>query len=202
MDEDVLASGGYLEMVNAEDPFQEAIVKSLEIGSVMPLVKEELKLKIQSRRLSEGRGELKVEFTSPPKYEVKQERSETDNKIETRKKRNRQSASKSRQKRKGHEESILKEVEKQQAIHANLQIEVNSLRNIKKLLQVRISKHLAKCPKYGKVMSQQTNMNPLDKEAWERLREVRKFGALSTSILNSAFPNTPVQWKIAIPTAT
>ncbi|KAK3605437.1 hypothetical protein CHS0354_007519 [Potamilus streckersoni] len=199
MDEDLLASGEYIEIVNVEDPLQEAIVKSLEIGSVMPLVKEELKLKIQSRRLSEGRGELTVEFTSPPKYELTPEEKE---KIEIRKKRNRQSASKSRQKRKGHEENILKEVEEQQAIHDNLQIEVKSLRNIKKLLQARIIKHLAKCQKYKTVLSQQSKMNPLDKEALDRLRELRKRGALPTSNVNNAFPKAPDQWQIAIPAAT
>ncbi|KAK3605438.1 hypothetical protein CHS0354_007521 [Potamilus streckersoni] len=51
MDENVVASGDDMEIVTVEDPLQCAFMKSLQTGSVM--VKEELKLKIQIRRLSE-----------------------------------------------------------------------------------------------------------------------------------------------------
>lgn len=38
---------------------------------ITPLIKEGLKLKIQNRRLSEGKQELKVSFTPPPEYKVR-----------------------------------------------------------------------------------------------------------------------------------
>ena len=41
-----------------------------ESGTLTPLVKHELKLKIQSRRLSQGKGELKVKFSSPKTHKV------------------------------------------------------------------------------------------------------------------------------------
>ena len=49
----------------------EAVNEALTSGSLTPLIKEELKCAIQSRRLKEGKNELKVEFSSEPKtFEV------------------------------------------------------------------------------------------------------------------------------------
>ncbi|KAK3606654.1 hypothetical protein CHS0354_037543 [Potamilus streckersoni] len=42
-----------------------ATVESLKSGTLMPLIKEELRLKIQSRRLEEGKDELEVKFEKP-----------------------------------------------------------------------------------------------------------------------------------------
>lgn len=40
-------------------------------GAITPLVKEELKCVIQTKRLKEGKEELKVEFTEPPPDQVR-----------------------------------------------------------------------------------------------------------------------------------
>ena len=50
-----------------EKKILDATIKALNSGSLTPLIKEELRCTIQSRRLAEGKGELKVEFKSPPK---------------------------------------------------------------------------------------------------------------------------------------
>ena len=47
-----------------------AAEQSSQSGSILPLIKKELKYKIQQRRVSEGIGELQVTFSKPPKYEV------------------------------------------------------------------------------------------------------------------------------------
>jgi hypothetical protein len=49
----------------------DATVTALETGNLSPLVKEELKYTIQSRRLAKGQRELKVDFPEQAKYEVK-----------------------------------------------------------------------------------------------------------------------------------
>ncbi|PVD26461.1 hypothetical protein C0Q70_14138 [Pomacea canaliculata] len=47
-----------------------ATVESLHTGRLTPLIKEELRCRIQSRRLSEGKDELTVHFESPTISEV------------------------------------------------------------------------------------------------------------------------------------
>ncbi|KAL8580788.1 hypothetical protein ACOMHN_018460 [Nucella lapillus] len=47
-----------------------ATVESLHTGRLTPLIKEELRCRIQSRRLSEGKEELRVQFESPSRLEV------------------------------------------------------------------------------------------------------------------------------------
>ena len=47
-----------------------ATVESLHTGRLTPLIKEELRCRIQSRRLSEGKDELRVQFDSPTISEV------------------------------------------------------------------------------------------------------------------------------------
>lgn len=55
--------------VNDEGLVQ-ATVEVLKTGRLTPLIKEELKCTIQTRRLSEGKDELQVEFNSPEKTSV------------------------------------------------------------------------------------------------------------------------------------
>ena len=49
----------------------EATLKSIQTGSITPMVKEELKLKIQASRLAAGKEELPPPvFKEPEKFEV------------------------------------------------------------------------------------------------------------------------------------
>ena len=47
-----------------------AAMSAVQTGSVTPLIKEELKYSIQSRRLAKGKDELQVEFMEPAPEKV------------------------------------------------------------------------------------------------------------------------------------
>ncbi|XP_052769214.1 uncharacterized protein LOC128209284 isoform X2 [Mya arenaria] len=82
----------------------EATLASIESQSLTPLVKEELKLRIQTKRLAAGKKELpKTVFKEPEKYELTAEEEE---KREHRRKLNREAATKCRQKKKTAKESV------------------------------------------------------------------------------------------------
>ncbi|KAH9489240.1 hypothetical protein Btru_048823 [Bulinus truncatus] len=61
--EDVYAA----EFDENEEKILRATVKAVQSGTLTPLIKEELRCTIQSRRLAAGKGELHVEFTRPVK---------------------------------------------------------------------------------------------------------------------------------------
>ena len=48
-----------------------AAVKSLEVGNLTPIIKEELRLTIQTRRLKKGLDELEVDFREPAEEQVR-----------------------------------------------------------------------------------------------------------------------------------
>uniref|UniRef100_A0A2C9LM56 BZIP domain-containing protein n=1 Tax=Biomphalaria glabrata TaxID=6526 RepID=A0A2C9LM56_BIOGL len=74
-----------------------ATMESLECGRLTPLIKEELRCRIQSRRLSEGKEELLVEFPSPTPSHP---RPDEVQKRDRRREQNRRAAQKFRKKRK------------------------------------------------------------------------------------------------------
>ncbi|XP_060074854.1 cyclic AMP-dependent transcription factor ATF-3-like [Ylistrum balloti] len=55
---------GFLNNVQEEFDLTRAYIQSAEMGTVTPLLKQELRFKIQARRLSEGRAELSVTETN------------------------------------------------------------------------------------------------------------------------------------------
>lgn len=59
-----------LQISSSQDSLMEAALAALGTGDMTPLVKEELKLTIQSRRLASGKGELRVNFEPPTQSEV------------------------------------------------------------------------------------------------------------------------------------
>ncbi|XP_063447465.1 uncharacterized protein LOC134727008 isoform X1 [Mytilus trossulus] len=71
--------------------------KSVETKSLLPILKDEIKSKIQAKRLSQGLEELKVEFESKPQSPLTEEELEKQN---HRKMHNRVSAKKCRWKKK------------------------------------------------------------------------------------------------------
>lgn len=56
-----------LEFDQMDNKIIAATLKAFESGSLTPLIKEELRCTIQSRRLAEGKSEMKVEFKTPVK---------------------------------------------------------------------------------------------------------------------------------------
>ena len=74
-DQDVLLSPGAklyegTEFIPKDNKIFEAVNEALNSGSLTPLIKEELKYSIQSRRLKEGKRELAVDFEEPKQYQV------------------------------------------------------------------------------------------------------------------------------------
>lgn len=101
-------------------------------------LKEELKAKIQTRRLSQGVGEMRVQFEPPKSYPLSPEESA---KVQKRKHRNRESANKSRIKRKIHEESLCEEIRNLEKEHDQLVSEINLLRKVKETMKLKLSNH-------------------------------------------------------------
>ncbi|KAL3873625.1 hypothetical protein ACJMK2_036720 [Sinanodonta woodiana] len=83
-----------------------ATVESLKSGTLLPIIKEELKLKIQSRRLGEGKDEMEVTFEQPIKPALTDEEKRRK---EKRKMKNREAANRSRAKKKNQKEQILQD---------------------------------------------------------------------------------------------
>nr|XP_034313026.1 uncharacterized protein LOC117684540 isoform X2 [Crassostrea gigas] len=89
---------------DGNDQLLRAFQESFQSQSFLPLLKEELKCKIQCRRLSKGEGEMKVQFEEQKVYQL------TDEEIIKRQKRlsqNRRSAIKRKLKEKLYEEELL-----------------------------------------------------------------------------------------------
>ncbi|XP_061182558.1 uncharacterized protein LOC133190893 [Saccostrea echinata] len=92
-----------------DEELSQAVYESYQTKSCLPLLKEELKCKIQCRRLSRGEGELKVQFEEQKVYKL------TDDEVQKRNRRllqNRLSASKRRIKDKEYEESLLARIKR------------------------------------------------------------------------------------------
>lgn len=120
-------------------------------------IKDELRSKIQNRRVSEGQGELKVEFEPPKQYELTPEERW---KIETRKQRNRKSADMSRLKRKRHLEQLLQDEKELSEKNQKLKADVDALHKVKQRMETAWSKHLSTCSnKTLKIMNAAKDIN-------------------------------------------
>ncbi|XP_076073479.1 uncharacterized protein LOC143045067 [Mytilus galloprovincialis] len=80
---------------DSDEDISKAYEKSVKEDSLLPILKQELRLKIQTRRLSEGQGELLPETKEPKSYELTKEEKE---KYKRRLIQNRDSLRRSRQK--------------------------------------------------------------------------------------------------------
>ena len=54
-----------------DDKLAYAAVRALQDGNLTPIIKEELRLTIQSKRLKKGQGELSVTFREPKEEQVR-----------------------------------------------------------------------------------------------------------------------------------
>lgn len=105
-------------------------------------IKDELRAKIQQRRISEGQEELKIEFEPPKSYELTPEERE---KIEKRKHRNRQSANKSRIRRQRQLEKLLKDEKSISDENQRLRAEVDALKKLKENCEKILKAHVPRC---------------------------------------------------------
>ncbi|KAK6170546.1 hypothetical protein SNE40_018917 [Patella caerulea] len=110
-----------------------AIQQTIEQGSILPILKEEIKTKIQVRRYSRGLTELKIE---PESHRTSQLSKDEVEQIESRKQNNRKASKKHRLRQKDYVDYLEKRF-------LNLASENCVLQEQKKELQVLISKQEA-----------------------------------------------------------
>ncbi|ESO90091.1 hypothetical protein LOTGIDRAFT_164395 [Lottia gigantea] len=133
----------FRDISEVQDPsLRRATYASLETGQLTPLLKEELKCRIQSRRLSEGKEELLVDFTSPSKFQPRPDEIE---KLNKRREQNRRAARKFRQKKRKDGDNLMKESEKLESDNTSLQEEIAKLYEERKKLEEIWSDHTRKC---------------------------------------------------------
>ncbi|XP_060083684.1 uncharacterized protein LOC132562925 [Ylistrum balloti] len=124
-----------------DEKLEKAFHSSLQEGSSLPLLKEELRLKIQHERLKSGQDELVV-AQSPPKPDIltlpevfKKNR---------RRYQNRQSADRSRHRGKEYEKQLLETISQQEKRKANLERLRDRLMGTKQMLTDALNQH-TKC---------------------------------------------------------
>lgn len=122
----------------------EAVNEALTSGSLTPLIKEELKCAIQSRRLKEGKNELKVEFSSEPKtFELSEEEVV---KVENRRVQNRVAAQRFRERQKQKADELQRKCHRIESHNTQLRYELKKLREQKEHLRKSLEDHLKICP--------------------------------------------------------
>ncbi|KAK6181032.1 hypothetical protein SNE40_008976 [Patella caerulea] len=113
---------------NLDYQLANAALEVFKSGNMTPLIKEELKTKIQASRLKRGKDELTVEFKSEQKYELSDEEKA---RISKRKEANRLAAVRFRQRRKSKEQQLSEECDSLEARNAALLRELEDLQRQK-----------------------------------------------------------------------
>lgn len=121
----------------------EATLLALETGELTPLVKEELKYTIQSRRLANGQEELGVEFSDPKPLELREDEIE---KIVRRKEQNKLAARRFRQRRRTRGQFLQKKIKELESDNTRKIAEISRLRQEKEELKSMLQNHLMVCP--------------------------------------------------------
>ncbi|XP_060584010.1 uncharacterized protein LOC132740171 isoform X2 [Ruditapes philippinarum] len=140
----VADSSSIMEMYNIKDKdLADAAAKAMVDGNMTPLIKEELKCSIQSKRLKAGKPELKVEFTDPEPCQL----TETEQmKVEKRKIQNRLAAQRFRNKQKTRGDQLHKECLKLQSVQTQLRFELSQVKKERDELKQKLQDHYAICP--------------------------------------------------------
>ncbi|XP_023696735.1 cyclic AMP-dependent transcription factor ATF-3 isoform X2 [Paramormyrops kingsleyae] len=123
-----------------------------DFSNFTPLVKEELRLAIQSKRLSNGLNSIMNDYTSsssertseqlPVKREVTPEESE---RRKRRRERNKIAAAKCRNKKKEKTDCLQKESEKLESLNAELKAQIEELKSQKQQLVYMLNLHRPTC---------------------------------------------------------
>ncbi|KAK3093254.1 hypothetical protein FSP39_013285 [Pinctada imbricata] len=121
----------------------EATKMALETGELTPLVKEELKYTIQTRRLAEGKEELQVQFENPINSELRPDEVE---KVVRRREQNRQAAQRFRQRQKSRGDELQKKNQKLLSENLRLRREIQTLQTERDRLNHALNEHMAVCP--------------------------------------------------------
>ncbi|XP_021359923.1 cyclic AMP-dependent transcription factor ATF-3-like isoform X2 [Mizuhopecten yessoensis] len=125
-----------------DDKLVKATQECLDTGSIMPMLKEELRCTIQNRRLAEGKTELTVQFTPPTEQQLN---AEEIIKKENRREQNRRAARKFRQKQATLSQNFQKRIEQLEAENRRLTTQVKRLSNEKSYLQGKLHANRSVC---------------------------------------------------------
>ncbi|XP_048735236.1 basic leucine zipper transcriptional factor ATF-like 3 [Ostrea edulis] len=128
---------------NSQDKLMDAALVAMDTGDITPLVKEELKLTIQSRRLAAGIGELQVQFEPPQQKELTEEEKE---KVDRRREQNRLAAQRFRQKQKLTGAQVQKKVRGLESDNTRLRRELKILQTEREILRRQLEEHMKICP--------------------------------------------------------
>lgn len=126
------------------DPrLRKAVDKAGKEKNIMPLIKEELRLSILTRRNKEGKGDIVIE---EKKHQVKRilTPQEKERKLR-RQEQNRRAAKKCRKKKKDCEVTIMKAYNSEKDKNHNLCVEVEELKREKEKLEEFWREHISKC---------------------------------------------------------
>lgn len=121
----------------------EAATRAMADGTMTPLIKEELKYSIQSKRLKEGKPELKIEFTEPEPDQLTPEELE---RVEKRKEQNRLAARRFRDRQKTRGDHLQKECQRLQSEQTRLKFELSRVKTERDGLRKALEDHMATCP--------------------------------------------------------
>ena len=117
------------EQIMARAPRETNSFSALMNINLTPFIKEELKQRIQLKRLNEGKDELKAQFTSPAPYILTaKEKAEVKEKIERRRAANREAARRCREKKKSRIMQLSKVCEDLKEERMRLQYELDVVR--------------------------------------------------------------------------
>ncbi|KAL3861853.1 hypothetical protein ACJMK2_007867 [Sinanodonta woodiana] len=119
-------------------------MKPIENKDTMPLVKEELRNRIQLKRLNEGKEELILDLTEQPKTELTDEEKE---KVERRRVQNRMAARRFREKEKALGAKLQKTTQNLESVNTSLRTQIRELRKECQILHSQLTEHLSDCPK-------------------------------------------------------
>ncbi|XP_012935234.1 uncharacterized protein LOC106011146 [Aplysia californica] len=126
-----------------EQKIVHATIEAFQTGTLTPLIKEELRCTIQSRRLAQGKGELQVEFKSPPK---KKEMTDEERKRSVkRRQQNREAAQRFRQRQKDTSDYLSAKISRLQKSSESLIKDLQHLRKERDELQEMLRSHLVIC---------------------------------------------------------
>ncbi|XP_060062850.1 basic leucine zipper transcriptional factor ATF-like 3 [Ylistrum balloti] len=132
--------------VNLTDPsdeeeckLAEAALACYQSGQLTPLIKEELKYKIQAKRMEQGKGELHVQFTAPNSFELTKEEAL---KSERRRQQNRVAARKFRKRQLKFAVNLDEMLQTLEAENSRLHAEVGRLSMEKNFWQEKLNKFL------------------------------------------------------------
>ncbi|KAK2182738.1 hypothetical protein NP493_339g01005 [Ridgeia piscesae] len=121
-----------------DDKLAYAAVRALQDGNLTPIIKEELRLTIQSKRLKKGQDELSVTFREPSEERLTEDEAE---RRRTRRENNKLAAQKCRAKRRERAEALEREVDILESQNNELRDQILALERERNRLHEVFSDH-------------------------------------------------------------